>query len=205
MDNLVITILLAATFIAVAFLMVAATVGVRAILALLNVGRAQLEASKQLEQNEILPLSTGVLIETNQSAQITARPQLGAFTPHRMFISSAGTKNGAADWIVNDIKIGNESQLIQSGDIPGDMFAEQSLDSFIRMDRADRGIDVVIVVTYIGDNKKGCALYGAMIGHSDRRGKAAPQMLFESEVVVMPNRMREIASPKGASIPKVVQ
>ncbi len=113
---------------------------------------------------EVLPMSTGVLIDTNQSAQITARPQRVAFRPERVFISAAGTDNGAADWIVNDIKIGNRSQFSQSGDIPGDMFAAVAIDGFVSFETAQTAMDVVMVVTYIGLNEGGCAFYGSIVG-----------------------------------------
>ncbi len=37
-------------------------------------------------------------------------------------IGQAGTDKGAADWIVNDVKVGNKSQFSQSGDVPGELF-----------------------------------------------------------------------------------
>src|SRR4029079_3102077 len=54
---------------------------------------------------DILPMSTGVPILPTQSAQITGRPQTLVFKIGRFLISNAGTAGGAADWIVNDIKI----------------------------------------------------------------------------------------------------
>ena len=113
---------------------------------------------------EILPMSTGVAILTGQSAQITARPQRVAFRPERVFISASGTAGGAADWIINDIKIGNRSQFSQSGDVPGDMFANNAIDSFISFETAQTAMDVVLVVTYVGTNSSGAAFYGAVIG-----------------------------------------
>jgi len=113
---------------------------------------------------EILPMSTGVAILPTQSAQITARPQRIAFRPERVFISAAGTDGGAADWIVNDIKIGNRSQFSQSGDVPGDMFATNAIDGFVSFETAQTAMDVVMVVTYIGTNESGVAFYGSIIG-----------------------------------------
>jgi hypothetical protein len=113
---------------------------------------------------EILPMSTGVAILPTQSAQITARPQRVAFRPERVFISAAGTDGGAADWIVNDLKIGNRSQFSQSGDVPGDMFATNAIDGFVSFETAQTAMDVVMVVTYIGTNESGVAFYGSIIG-----------------------------------------
>ena len=113
---------------------------------------------------DILPMSTGVPILPTQSAQITGRPQTVVFAINRFLISNAGTAGGAADWIVNDIKIGNRSQFVQSGDVPGDLFAVNAIDTFVRFDTAQTAMDVVVVVTYIGLNECGAPFFGAMVG-----------------------------------------
>ena len=113
---------------------------------------------------DILPMSTGVPILPTQSAQITGRPQTLVFKIGRFVISNAGTAGGSADWIVNDIKIGNVSQFVQSGDVPGDMFATNAIDTFVRFAPAQTAMDVVVVVTYIGLNESGCPFFGAMVG-----------------------------------------
>jgi len=113
---------------------------------------------------DILPMSTGVPILPTQSAQITGRPQTLVFKIGRFVISNGGTAGGAADWIVNDIKIGNRSQFVQSGDVPGDMFATNAIDTFVRFEAAQTAMDVVVVVTYIGLNESGCPFFGAMVG-----------------------------------------
>jgi len=113
---------------------------------------------------DILPMSTGVPILPTQSAQITGRPQTLVFKIGRFVISNAGTAGGAADWIVNDIKIGNRSQFVQSGDVPGDLFATNAIDTFVRFEAAQTAMDVVVVVTYIGLNESGTPFFGAMVG-----------------------------------------
>ena len=113
---------------------------------------------------DILPMSTGVPILPTQSAQITGRPQTLVFKIGRFVISNAGTAGGAADWIVNDIKIGNRSQFVQSGDVPGDLFAVNAIDTFVRFEAAQTAMDVVVVVTYIGLNESGAPFFGAMVG-----------------------------------------
>ena len=113
---------------------------------------------------DILPMSTGVPILPTQSAQITGRPQCLVYVCNRFMISNAGTAGGAADWIVNDIKIGNRSQFVQSGDVPGDLFASNAIDTFVRFEAAQTAMDVVVVVTYIGLNESGAPFFGAMVG-----------------------------------------
>ena len=113
---------------------------------------------------DILPLSTGVPILPTQSAQITGRPQVVAFAGRRLVISNAGTAGGSADWIVNDIKIGNRSQFVQSGDVPGDLFAVNAIDTFVRFETAQTAMDIVLVVTYIGLNESGAPFFAALVG-----------------------------------------
>ena len=126
---------------------------------------AVVEAPMPTQANrDILPMSTGVPILPTQSAQITGRPQTLVFKIGRFLISNAGTAGGAADWIVNDIKIGNRSQFVQSGDVPGDLFAVNAIDTFVRFDAAQTAMDVVVVVTYIGLNESGAPFFGAMVG-----------------------------------------
>jgi len=126
---------------------------------------AVVEAPLPTQANrDILPMSTGVPILPTQSAQITGRPQTLVFKIGRFVISNAGTAGGAADWIVNDIKIGNRSQFVQSGDVPGDLFATNAIDTFVRFEAAQTAMDVVVVVTYIGLNESGCPFFGAMVG-----------------------------------------
>ena len=112
----------------------------------------------------ILPMSTGVPILPTQSAQITGRPQGVCYVIERCLFSNAGTPGGAADWICNDIKIGNQSQFIQSGDVPGDMFATNAIDTYVSFQPAQTAMDVVLVVTYIGSNESGAPFYASMLG-----------------------------------------
>jgi hypothetical protein len=122
------------------------------------------QAGPDRAQREVLPMSTGVPILPTQSAQITGRPQAPAWRCERFVISNAGTAGGAADWIVNDIKIGNRSQFVQSGDVPGDMFATNAIDTFVSFETAQTAMDVVVVVTYIGQNESGVPFYASMVG-----------------------------------------
>jgi hypothetical protein len=112
---------------------------------------------------EILPMSSGTqVILPNHSASITARPQRVAFRPERVFISENG--DGAANWLVNDILIGNRSQFSQAGQIPGDIFATTAIDSFVSFETAQTAMDVVMVITYVGPTSDGQPFYGAIIG-----------------------------------------
>ena len=102
------------------------------------------------------------------SAQITSRPQRVAFRAERFFVSNGGTAGGAGDWVINDISIGNRSQFAQSGQLPGDMFSNASIDSFVSFETAQTAMDIVMVVTYVGANisPASAPFYGGIIGTS---------------------------------------
>ena len=121
---------------------------------------------------QMLPISSGVPILPGQSAQITARAHTSAFRCERFVISNAGTPGGAADWIVNDIKIGNRSQFAQSGDVPGNLFATTAIDSFVSFETAVVTMDVVVIVTYVGTVESGAPFFASMIGSGSA---ASPQ------------------------------
>jgi hypothetical protein len=128
---------------------------------------------------DILPMSTGVPILPTQSAQITwprspGRPQARIYKSSRFIISNAGTAGGAADWIVKDIKIAGWSQFLQSGDMPGAVFAADAPDDnkFVRFAPLLATDDVVVVVTYIGLNECGCPFFGTLVSTVVNTGAA---------------------------------
>ena len=120
-----------------------------------------------MANRQVLPMNTGTTpVPINATAQITSRPQRVAFRPERVFVSSAdiGGSGSAANWIVNDITIGNRSQFAQSGALPGDMFSNVAIDSFVTFETAQTAMDVVMIVTYQGATVGGTPFYGSIIG-----------------------------------------
>jgi hypothetical protein len=120
-----------------------------------------------MANRQVLPMNTGTTpVPINATAQITSRPQRVAFRPERVFVSSSdiGGSGTAANWIVNDITIGNKSQFAQSGALPGDMFSSTAIDSFVTFETAQTAMDVVMIVTYQGATVGGTPFYGSIIG-----------------------------------------
>ena len=107
----------------------------------------------------LLPMSSGVNILPNTSAQITSRPQNVAFRPERVIIG--GTPG---DWVVNDIKVGNRSQFSQSGDVPGEVFANTTIDAFVSFETVQTAMDFVMLVTFIGASESGAPFFCAVLG-----------------------------------------
>jgi hypothetical protein len=95
-----------------------------------------------------------------------------AFDIHSLRISSKGTPGGAADWIVNDILVDDQSQL-RHKDLPGWLFgigmgnAPRSVSSFSfdGLDVVEQGHEFAIVVTYVGPNPEGVPFFGAVLGY----------------------------------------
>jgi len=98
----------------------------------------------------LLPMSSGVAILPNTTAQVTSRSQTVAFRPERLVIG--GTPG---NWLIGDIKVGNRSQFAQGGDIPGELFANTTVDSFVTFETVQTAMDFVIVVTFTGASESG--------------------------------------------------
>jgi len=113
---------------------------------------------------QTLPLSSLTPVSPNQSVNITGRAGADGFWPDHLIISNGGTAGGAADWVVNDLKINNRSQFLWSGDVPGDAFASNAVRSFTRFDVAKAGTPIELIATYVGKNTEGCPLFAALTG-----------------------------------------
>ena len=79
---------------------------------------------------------------TGLTADVTTRPQV-VFRPERLFIPSSI----AFDFRVIDVRIGQRSQLVAAGALPGAIFSEVSVDVFTHWDTAEVGNEVVLTVT----------------------------------------------------------
>lgn len=91
------------------------------------------------------------------AAQIPSAPQ-NLFRPERLVIPS----DVSFDFGVRDIKVGNQSQLVQSVEIPGAIFSEVAIDTYVGFDTAMVGNQVSVDVR----NKSGGTLEftAALIG-----------------------------------------
>jgi len=87
-----------------------------------------------------------------------------------------------ADWILNDIRIGDQSQFGQAGDIPGDMFATNAIDAFINFETVQASMDVVLTATNIG--AEAAKFRGVLIGIAVDSG--AREMLPMASAVEIP-------------------
>jgi hypothetical protein len=129
-------------------------------------------------RREVLPLNSGSTgVTAPNTLIITSRPQRPAYRPERMFVSgpivtSSGlaTGEGASAWLIQDISIGNKSQFAQAGAIPGDIFANLSIDSFVSFDTVQTAMDVTVTVSYVGTSESAVSFFGGMLGTSAVHG-----------------------------------
>jgi hypothetical protein len=78
----------------------------------------------------------------NSSANINVQPQV-IFRPERLVVPS----NLAIDFLITDIKVGKNSQLVSTGALPAVMFTEVAFGVRLKMDTAQISMFVTISVT----------------------------------------------------------
>lgn len=93
----------------------------------------------------VLPMTSTGTVAAGTSATITARPQTMAFKPQRVVIPATIAPN----FTIEDIKVGNVSQLAQSGSLPGEAFVQTLFDGEMDMDTVQTSQDFVIQLTNI--------------------------------------------------------
>jgi hypothetical protein len=90
----------------------------------------------------VLPMESTGTVAAGAAATITARPQSIAFRPQRIVIPSTIAPN----FIILDIKVGNKSQLVQNGALPGEAFLPTLFDGEMEMDTVQTSQDFVLQV-----------------------------------------------------------
>lgn len=87
---------------------------------------------------------TATVVGGGLSANISANPQQ-LFRPERFVIPASL----APSFTIQDIKVGNVSQFPNAGDIPGEVFAQNSFDDGIRFDTVNPAINLQVALTNI--------------------------------------------------------
>jgi hypothetical protein len=93
----------------------------------------------------VLPMTSTGVVNAGTSATITARPQTIAFKPIRITIPATI----GPDFTIEDIKVGNKSQLAQSGSLPAEAFVQTAFGVEMDMDTVQTSQDFVLQVTNI--------------------------------------------------------
>lgn len=113
--------------------------------------------------DQILPMSSTGVIAPAGSASITARPQTFAFQPHRVVIP----QSLSTDFTIQDIKVGNRSQFVQTGAISAETFAQNAVGTAIKFDTVQTSQDFVIQVTNVGGAPRNffATVFGASLSY----------------------------------------
>jgi len=93
----------------------------------------------------------------NASANINVQPQV-IFRPERLVVPS----NIAVDFLITDIKVGKNSQLVSTGALPAVMFTENAFGVRLKMDTAQISMFVTISVTNQNPNARN--FQGGLVG-----------------------------------------
>ena len=99
------------------------------------------------DKSRIIPMGfdSGIVVPPGGTATITQRPQV-PFRPQRLVVPS----DFAGVFLIQDLKVGNKSQLAANSALPARMFQEDATDSLLLLDTATPALDVVLIVTNIG-------------------------------------------------------
>lgn len=107
--------------------------------------------------------STSAVTKSGGTAIITQRPQQ-LFRPERVIVpASINTAAGAPGFLINDIKVGNVSQLLTAGSVPAAMFEQTAFGVRLLMDTCNPAIDLVLSVTNAGATAD-TTFYASMVG-----------------------------------------
>lgn len=110
-----------------------------------NRGRLQVESDKlRLARRMVIGFGPTTLA-VGLSGVVTSQPQV-VFRSERLFITS----DIAFDLVVEDVKVGQRSQLIAAGAIPAAIFSEVSIDVFTHWDTAEVGNVLTVELTNVG-------------------------------------------------------
>ena len=91
------------------------------------------------------------------SANINVQPQV-IFRPERLVVPS----NIAVDFLITDIKVGKNSQLVSTGALPAVMFTEQAFGVRLKMDTAQ--ISMFVTVSVTNQNPAARNFQGGLVG-----------------------------------------
>lgn len=122
---------------------------------------------------EMVPIASAVRVLPNQTVQMTTRPQHGLFYVDRLIVPTAV----APHFVINDIIIGNRTQMAQPAAIPADLFAASTPDAFVSFGPVQTAMDITIVATCVSDNPEGVVFHAALLG---RIGDATGLLTFKA-------------------------
>jgi hypothetical protein len=125
---------------------------------------------------KIVPITSSVgRVLPGETKTVKVKGKGNPFLPDRVFVASAGTAEGAADWNINDIRVNGKSQIVGPGPVRGDAFSTRISDPEYRCPRVKFdevvavGSEIEMDVTYVGTTEQGIPFYGAILGIAAQR------------------------------------
>lgn len=91
-------------------------------------------------QNLGFPTTTA--LGAGLSTTVQSAPQV-LFRPDRLFLSSGV----AAALVINSILVGNKEQLLNGNPLPGSMFSELAVDSYVEYDTCEPAVSITLSIT----------------------------------------------------------
>ena len=99
-----------------------------------------------MERGTLL-LASHVPVQPQEAVRAIARPQMVGPVRIERFVLHSDT---ASSWQIEDIQIGNRSQFMQAGPIPGDVFATDAPDAFVSFEMVQTAMDIVVTARNVG-------------------------------------------------------
>jgi hypothetical protein len=91
----------------------------------------------------LFPLPFTLLaIPASATATVTSRPQV-LFRPQRLVVASSAVQT---NFVINDIRVGKDSQFVQAGSLEAAVFAPNAVGVMLTFDTCQQGCDVSLVV-----------------------------------------------------------
>lgn len=121
-------------------------------------GAAVVPRVNQKARRQVSPL-TATVVAGGTAANISSQPQT-LFRAKRFVIPASL----APSFTVQDIKVGNVSQFPNTGDVPGEVFAQNGFDCWVDLDTVNPAINLSVAVTNITGGS--LTFRGAFVGTS---------------------------------------
>jgi hypothetical protein len=106
---------------------------------------ALVQRRTQRRRRQMLGMVSAGAVAVGASALIQAQPQRD-FRVERITIPSSI----ASSFLLDDAKVGQNSQFIAAGSLPGETFTEVAIDNYVHFDTANLGNLIFLAVTNVG-------------------------------------------------------
>jgi hypothetical protein len=107
-------------------------------------GATVVRAERPTESRQLPIGFVSLAVAAGATVTVTTRPQI-LFRPTRLVIPSLT----APFFTIDDVKVGNKSQLIASGSIPAESFSQTAFNTPFKMDTCQISMDLIVETTNV--------------------------------------------------------